>query len=87
MTVSQFFRFLHVRRQILDGYEFVNKLTDELIYKDPYWDTEEEWAARGVHNVCCLGSRHHCGEDRDEPIDYMAWRIATERGWELVQAR
>lgn len=84
MTVSQFFRYLHIRKQILDGHEFVNKYTDELIYKDPYFDSEEEWAARGVSDVCCLGNRHHFNDDRDEPIDDMAMRIATEIGWERV---
>lgn len=82
MNVSQFFRFLFVRKQINDGKEFVNRLTNELVFRDEQFDTEHEWEMRGVHNVCCLTKYpYDSSNDEDVDIDFIAKRIATEEGW------
>jgi len=83
MNVSQFFRSIFIRRQIWEGKEFVNDLTNQVVYKDPYWDSESEWEARGVRNVCCLGSCDHCSDDVDVDIDEIALRIACEDDWRI----
>lgn len=94
-TVLQFFKSIHIARDIRDGKEFWNPLTKEYVFRDPDWDTEQEWEDRGVWDVCCLDKLkptedepgmfgewdYDLDGEEDIAIPEVALRIATEKGW------
>lgn len=97
-TVLEFFKSIHVARDIRDGREYWNTLTKEYVFRDPEYDGEREWEMRGVRDVCCLTELVPCdgdgmfGEwdyaasnDDDVSIPEVALRIVTEKGWVPVR--
>lgn len=93
-TVAQYFKSIHIARNIRDCVEYVNETTREYVFRDPDWDSEKEWRDRGVRDVCCLSKLVECdgdgmfgkldycmGNDDDVSIPEIALRIVTEDGW------
>lgn len=87
-TVLEYFKSIHVARDIRDGVEYRNEATGELVFRDAQFDSEAEWRLRGVWDVCCLtrltgddGLEYDMGNDDDVSIPEIALRIVTEDGW------
>lgn len=84
-TVAQYFKSIHIARNIRDGIEYRNTNTGECVFRDSQFDSEREWEMRGVWDVCCItkfsGDEYDPNNDEDIDIPEVALRIATEKGW------
>jgi len=83
---------------IRHGEEWWNPLTDEYVFRDHQYDSEDEWRWRGVWDVCCLTklgepddsdlpsplNRYDPNNDTDVQIEDIARRIEREPGWQRV---
>ena len=75
-----------IARNIRNYVEYVNRLTGECVFRDVDFDSEDAWTDRGVWDVCCItklvDGEYNPSNDDDVSIRDVAFRIATEDGWE-----
>ena len=53
-TVLEYFKSIHVARDIRDYVNWWNERTLEYVFRDEDYDSEDEWRKRDTWDVCCI---------------------------------
>lgn len=82
-TVLEYFKSIHVARDIRDYVNWWNENTLEYVFRDEGWDSESEWTKRGVWDVCCLSRLVEGGDDGESMPPFDAYSYDPDSDYDV----